>query len=118
MSRSKGRTVISWALLALLAAAFTLSSLGKLTGAATQMFADWGYPAWFATLIGVLELAGGVGLLIPRTTRLAILVLTVVMFGAAYTHLASGEGIQVIRPFVFLAAMWGAWFLRGRRGMD
>jgi putative oxidoreductase len=76
------------------------------------MFAHWGYPAWFATLIGVLELTGAVGLLIPRTTRYAVWGLTVIMLGAAYTHLASHEGIQVLRPVIFLAVLWAIWWLR------
>jgi uncharacterized membrane protein YphA (DoxX/SURF4 family) len=76
------------------------------------MFTHWGYPAWFATLIGVLELTGAVGLLIPRITRYAILGLTVIMLGAAYTHLANHEGIQVLRPVVFLAVLWAIWGLR------
>ena len=76
------------------------------------MFAHWAYPAWFATLIGVLELTGAVGLLIPRTTRYAVLGLTVIMSGAAYTHLANHEGIQVLRPVIFLAVLWAIWWLR------
>jgi uncharacterized membrane protein YphA (DoxX/SURF4 family) len=76
------------------------------------MFTHWGYPAWFATLIGILELTGAVGLLIPRITRYAILGLTVIMFGAAYTHLANHEGIQVLRPVIFLAVLWAIWGLR------
>jgi uncharacterized membrane protein YphA (DoxX/SURF4 family) len=76
------------------------------------MFEGWGYAAWFATLIGVLELAGAIGLIVPRTTRWAILGLTAIMLGAAYTHLANGEGVQVVRPLVFLAGLWGLWFLR------
>lgn len=76
------------------------------------MFLHWGYPPWFATLIGVLELAGGVGLLIPRLTRYAILGLTLIMFGAAYTHLANHEGIQVLRPVIFLAVLWTVWWTR------
>jgi len=115
VAQSKARNVTGWILVVLLAAAFGLASLGKLSGAATEMFAGWGYPAWFATLIGVVELAGGIGLLIPRTTRLAILGLTVVMLGAAYTHLAHQEGLQLLRPLIFLGALWAAWFLRGGR---
>lgn len=76
------------------------------------MFAHWGYPPWFATLIGVLELAGALGLLIPKATRYAILGLTVIMFGAAYTHLANHEGIQIFRPLIFLAVLWILWWLR------
>jgi putative oxidoreductase len=99
-------------LVALVALAFTASAAAKLTGVATPMFAHWGYRAWFATLIGVLELVGAVGLLIPRTTRYAILGLTVIMFGAGYTHLANHEGIQVLRPVIFLVVLWAIWWLR------
>ena len=106
------RIVIGWVLTALLALAFLASSAAKLTGVATPMFAHWGYPPWFATLIGVLEFAGAVGLLIPKTTRYAILGLTVIMFGAGYTHLANHEGIQVVRPVIFLAVLWTVWWLR------
>jgi putative oxidoreductase len=96
----------------LIALAFLASAAAKLTGVASSMFTHWGYPAWFATLIGILELIGAVGLLIPRTTRYAVLGLTVIMFGAAYTHLANHEGIQVLRPVIFLAVLWVIWWLR------
>ena len=112
MNLSKVRIVAGWVLTVLLALGFLAASAGKLTGAATPMFAHWGYPAWFATLIGILELAGAVGLLIPRMTRYAVLGLTVVMCGAAYTHLANHEGLQVLRPAIFLVLLWVAWWLR------
>jgi uncharacterized membrane protein YphA (DoxX/SURF4 family) len=115
LNLSKGRTIVSWVLAVLLALAFLASAAGKLTGAATQTFAHWGYPPWFATLIGVFELAGAVGLLIPKTTRYAVLGLTALMFGAAYTHLANHEGIQVLRPAIFLAVLWVLWWLRRTR---
>ncbi len=116
MGSSKGRTGASWVFVALLAAGYLMSALGKLTGAATEMFVDWGYPAWFATLIGVLELTGAVGLLIPRTNRYAILGLSAIMLGAGYTHLSNGEGGQVVRPLMFLVALWGVWWLRHTPG--
>lgn len=112
MNVSKVRTIVSWVLAVLLALAYLAAAAGKLTGAANQMFAHWGYPAWFATLIGVLELAGAIGLLIPKTTRYAVLGLTVIMFGAVYTHLANHEGLQVLRPIIFLAVLWAVWWLR------
>ena len=106
------RTIISWVLVVLLALAFLASAVGKLSGVATPLFLHWGYPVWFAKVIGVLELVGAVGLLIPKTTRYAVLGLTVIMFGAAYTHLASHEGLQILRPAIFLAVMWLVWWLR------
>ncbi len=112
MSQSKMSNVISWVLVVLLALGFSLASLGKLTGAQTAMFEKWGYPAWFATFIGIAEVAGAIGLLIPKTTKYAILGLTVIMIGAAYTHLANGEGLAVLRPAIFTILLWALWFLR------
>ncbi|MEZ5427266.1 MAG: DoxX family protein [Pyrinomonadaceae bacterium] len=113
MGTSKVKSIISWVLVVLLALLFAAASLGKLTGAAGPMFEKWGYPAWFALFIGVCELAGAVGLLIPKLTKWAILGLTAIMLGAAYTHLANGEGLQVLRPLIFGAFLWVVWFLRG-----
>lgn len=110
---SKFLFILSWVFAVLLALLFLVAGGGKLTGAAAPMFAKWGYPAWFSYLIGVAEVAGAIGLLIPKLTKYAIIGLTLVMFGAAYTHLASGEGLAVLRPIIFLVIMWLVWFLRG-----
>ena len=112
MSMAKIRLVIGWALSVLLALGFLAAATGKLTGAATRMFAHWGYASWFATLIGIIELIGAIGLLVPFTMRYAVSGLTVIMLGAAYTHLANHEGLQVMRPVIFLVVMWVAWWLR------
>ena len=109
---SKGRTISAWILVAVLAALFIMAALGKLTGKSLPMFAGWGYPVWFAYTIGVLEILSAIGLLIPRTTTYAIFGLTAIMLGAAYTHLAAGEGLAVLRPIIFLGGLWGIWFLR------
>ena len=112
MTASRAKTISSWVLVILLAAAYLLAAIGKLTGSATQMFDGWGYAPWFATLIGVLELSGAIGLLIPKLTRFAILGLSVIMIGASYTHIANGEAAQVLRPLIFLAFLWTVWRLR------
>ena len=112
MSPAQIRRIFSWVLATLLAIGFLLAAAGKLTGAAAPMFEGWGYPAWFATVIGVLELAGAVALLVPRATRCAIYGLSVIMLGATYTHLVNDEGGQVVRPLLFLALLWSVWWLR------
>ena len=106
------RKISTWIMVVVFAALFALASLGKLTGQATAMFEAWGYPAWFATVIGVAELAGAIGLLIPKTTRWAAVGLALIMLGAAYTHLAIGEGAQVVRPLVFLGGLSAILLLR------
>ena len=96
------RRVVSWIIAVLLALGYGFAGMGKLTGAASEMFAGWGYPAWFALLIGVLELAGALGLLLPKLTRWAALGLAGIMIGAVFTHVSQGEGLQVLRPLIFL----------------
>ena len=115
MPENRALNIVSWILAVLLAVMFAMAAAGKLTGAATPMFEGWGYPAWFAMLIGVAEAAGAVCLLIPKTTRCAIYGLTAIMLGAVYTHLANGEGTQVVRPVIFLAVLWVLWWLRKTR---
>ena len=112
MASSRTKKISSWILAILVALGFLLAALGKLTGAQTEMFAGWGYAPWFAMVIGILELLGAVGLLIPRLTRPAILGLTAIMIGAAYTHLANGEAAQLVRPLIFSAFLWAVWWLR------
>jgi uncharacterized membrane protein YphA (DoxX/SURF4 family) len=113
LNDSKGRVIAGWVIAVLLAAGYGAAALGKLTGAQNAMFEGWGYAAWFAMLIGVVELLGAIGLLVPRTTRFAILGLTLVMAGAFYTHVANGEMAQIVRPGVFTALLWILWWLRG-----
>ena len=112
MAKSKARTITSWILVVPLAGLYALAGVGKLTGSAAEMFGDWGYPAWFAILIGALELAGGIGLLVPKLLRFAVYGLTIIMFGAMYTHLANGETMDVLRPVIFTAFLWLVWWLR------
>ena len=55
-------------LVAILAAMFLISGLTKFLGSAAllETFANWGYPAWFAYLIGGVELFAGALLLVPH----------------------------------------------------
>lgn len=112
MDSSRVRVVFAWVLAVLLAAFFGLAGVGKLTGSATEMFAGWGYPAWFALAIGVVETLGAIALLVPRTTRFAVYLLTAVMLGAIYTHIANGEAGELARPLIPLALLWVLWRLR------
>ncbi len=116
MSRSKAQQTVMWLLSILLALAYLSAGGWKLTGGSGEMFTAWGYPAWFAVLIGLLEISGAVGLLIPGLARLAAMGLAAIMLGAAYTHLANGEGMEVVRPLVFLAALGGVYWLRRPNG--
>jgi uncharacterized membrane protein YphA (DoxX/SURF4 family) len=111
---SNGPKIVAWVLAILLGAMYVMAGIGKLGGGG-QMFADWGYAPWFAVFIGICEILGGVGLIVPFTTRPAVLGLTLIMLGAIYTHVANSEGIDVIRPVAFLVVLWVIWWLRRPR---
>lgn len=74
-----------WVFQALLAFQFAAGGLLKLTGDPTmvEMFTAIGAGQWFRYVVGALEVAGALGLLIPRLSGLAALGLVGLMVGAA-----------------------------------
>jgi len=82
-------TIGLWVLQALLAFQFVGAGVLKLIGdpAMVEMFATIGVGQWFRYLVGALELAGAIGLLVPRLAGLAALGLALVMVGATLTNI-------------------------------
>ena len=91
-------------LVAILAAMFLISGLTKFLGSAAllETFARWGYPAWFAYLIGGVELFAGTLLLVPHLRVFGAFILTLEMFGAFLTHLTHGEAFLAFLPLVVM----------------
>jgi putative oxidoreductase len=94
----------SWTAAILLAALFVLIGASKL-GAPSAMrwgarFARWGYPAGTERVVGVLEIAGGIGLLVPKGRRVAGAMLIAIMIGALLTHLLHAEFPRVLPPLI------------------
>ena len=56
-----------------------------------RMFERWGYPDHFYLIVGAVEVAAGLALLVPRLASPASLVLIVIMIGAGATHAMHGE---------------------------
>ena len=86
---SRSIHIMLWILQILLAAIFCIAGGSKLTGSAPmiKMFDIIGIGDWFRYLTGTLELIGAAGLLIPKLTRWAALLLACVMTGAVIAHL-------------------------------
>ncbi|MBQ1025043.1 DoxX family protein [Micromonospora sp. C95] len=78
-----------WCLQVLLAAVFISVAVAKLSGApsSVQTFDSIGLGQWLRYLTGAVELAGGVGLLVPRLATLAGLGMACVMVGASVANL-------------------------------
>ena len=112
---TRRRTAVLWTLQALLALMFVVASAApKFAGEAyaVQIFEQIGVGQWFRYLVGALELAGGIGLLVPRLAGLAALGLVGLMIGAGYTQVVVLHNpMFVITPIILgvLAAVvaWG-----------
>ncbi|SMF27309.1 DoxX-like family protein [Alteromonadaceae bacterium Bs31] len=88
----------------LLALVMIMAGAAKLAGVPElhQSFSAMGLPLWFGYFIGAAELAGGLGLLVPRLSAWAAIGLVPIMLGAAYFHIAYAVP-SAVPAFVFLA---------------
>lgn len=89
-SRPRAATAGLWTLQVLLALTFVGGSgLPKLVGEsyAVQIFDDLGTGQWLRIVVGLCEVAGGIGLLVPRLAGLAATCLVALMVGATVAQL-------------------------------
>lgn len=115
VARGLHRTL--WVLQGLLGVFFIVASAApKLLGEAyaVQIFEDMGAGAGLRYFVGLVELAGGIGLLVPRLAGLAAAGLALLMVGAAITQaFILHGGALVLTPVVlFVLFVFIAW---GRR---
>ncbi len=108
-TRGRAKNVALWALQIVLAAFFVFAAMPKLLGDTTtvEMFNTIGFGQWFRYLTGTCELAGAIGLLIPRLSGLAALGLVGVMVGATLTNLFLLPGMA---PAAIVTAVLGIVF--------
>src|SRR5438045_8409769 len=86
----------------------------------SRRFAHWGYPPCGRHVIGVFEILGGLGVLIPRWRRAAAAILVALMIGALWTHAVQSEFRRLIPPLVLggLALLLFSSRLSARSGRD
>jgi uncharacterized membrane protein YphA (DoxX/SURF4 family) len=73
---------------------------------AVQFFTKWGIPSWMMHFIGASELAGAIGLLVPRTRPAAAFALSLLMIGGLVTHLAHSEYVFAAMPIIYGAGLY------------
>ena len=89
-TRTRPATIALWTLQVLLGVMFIVGSgAPKLFGEAyaVQIFEDLGTGQWLRVVVGLLEVAGGIGLLVPRLAGLAASCLVALMVGATVAQL-------------------------------
>ena len=114
--RGHAPTIALWALQAVLALMFTMAGLAKVGGdaAMVEMFANIGIGQWFRYVVGALEIAGAVGVLVPRLSGLAALGLACLMAGATLTNLFVLGASPLLPVVLLLVSVLVAWGRRAR----
>jgi uncharacterized membrane protein YphA (DoxX/SURF4 family) len=113
---AKWKTIALWTLRGLLALLFLYASLMKLSGQPDMVaeFAKLGLGQWFRFLTGTLELAGGIAILVPRTSPFGALLLLCVDAGAFVAQI-SVLHIDWIHTVVIGLALAGVVFMQRDR---
>ncbi|WP_327140740.1 DoxX family protein [Nocardia sp. NBC_01327] len=114
---SKTRNRVLWTLQILFGLFFIIASgLPKLVGQhdAVQTFRDIGWGEWFRYFTGVVEVSGGIGLLVPRLSGPAAagLSITTVLAAATQVFLLHNAALA---PFPLVLAVMFAWIAYERR---
>jgi hypothetical protein len=104
--RGKGLSITLWILQGLLAALFLFSGAMKFIMPVAQMTKGTSLTGRFIHFIGVCEILGGIGLIVPALTRIlpvltpiAACGLVIIMAGATYISLPMG--MTAVAPAVF-----------------
>jgi len=108
-----------WIIQALLAALFLFAGVMKLIMPIEEMTKEIAMPGGFLRFIGVVEVLGGIGLILPwllrirpNLTPLAAAGLVIIMIGATVVTLMSGATATALIPFV--VGLFAAFVAYGR----
>lgn len=94
---------------------FGLAGLAKVLGLAFEVeaFERWNFPVGFMYFIGILEIAGALGMWMRKLAPFAALCLGVLAIGAVLTRVVHAEWTAAIVTAVVLAiTLHFAWLLR------
>lgn len=119
-------TIALWVASGILAAVMVIAGLTKTLRSKDQIHASGmtyveDFPAWFIRALGIAEVLGAVGLILPGLLGIAPIVVPIAaicvgltMVGAFVTHLRRGETSKLAMPIILvLVAAFVAW---GRLG--
>jgi putative oxidoreductase len=115
--RHTALNVVLWVLQLGVVYTFVKAAIPKLTGDATavQGFEAIGLGQWFRYFTGSLEMIGSTALLIPGAAGYGALLLSTVMIGAIFMHLAVIGGSPLLAIIMLAANLVIAWGRLWRR---
>jgi uncharacterized membrane protein YphA (DoxX/SURF4 family) len=111
---NKAATALSWLLQLGLAGVFLFAGASKLMGDPMMVaaFGKIGMGQGFRYLTGVLEVAGGVALLVPQLAPSAAAMLALVMVGATIAHLTVLGGTPALALALLAGCLIVVWLRR------
>jgi uncharacterized membrane protein YphA (DoxX/SURF4 family) len=114
---SLGLAIVLWIVQGLCAATFLFAGGSKLASspAMVQTFDLIGFGQWFRYLTGILEIVGGIALIVPSAAPFGAILLAFVMAGAVLTHLVLIPGSPLPAFVLLLLCLFVAWGRRARR---
>ena len=112
------RTILYWLATSLTAFVFLSGGIADVLQPTfvTDGMSQLGYPAYFATILGIWKVLGGATLLAPRLPLAKEWAYAGMLFnltGAAASHAAVGDPLgKIITPLVILLIVAASWALR------
>jgi putative oxidoreductase len=108
--------VLSWLPRVALALVFAGAGFSKIAGdpAMVTLFADIGAGQGLRYVVGALEIAGAIGVMVPRLCGLAAAGLALLMIGATIVNVAVLGVSPVFTLFLFALAAATVWLRRHR----
>lgn len=94
---------------------FGIAGLAKVLGLAFEVeaFERWGFPGGFMYFVGILEIAGALGMWMRKLASFAALCLAVLAVGAVVTRLVQAEWIAaVVTSVVLVITLHFVWLQR------
>jgi uncharacterized membrane protein YphA (DoxX/SURF4 family) len=113
--------VVLWVLSILIAALVLIAGVPKLFGMEViglEAAAMRGFDPWLRIVVGIIEVVGAIGLLIPRLTTSAALMLAFVMVPATITQIASGEPGAYVPIILLVLLLLIAWRRNAKYVLD
>ena len=104
---------LGWVLTALVTFMLGMSSVSKIVGTEEMVknFTSMNLLPYLA-LLGFVELAGVVMLVIPKTAKYGAVLLSSYLSGAVAIHMAMMGGAGVLVPIILGLSVWSAYCLR------
>lgn len=98
------RKVLAWVITVLIAVWMAVAGIPKILGPEEMLQAwdKWGLPYWLMYVVGAGEILVALTIFIPQTRKYSIMLLGVLMIGAAVTHVMNDEISQVVSPLIAL----------------